>query len=146
MNISRRGFIGMAAGGPLLRAQDAGQRAVFRVKVDMVVLAFTVTDSKNHYINGLKPSDFRIKEDGIAQRIVTFAEGSKPPVSLAEDGALRPLLESDKELPGLEKPDAFVGTNVFVLFDTSNFMYRSFVYAGAASADSFRGLAPGELG
>ena len=64
MNITRRVFIGAAAGSPLLLAQDAGQRAVFRVKVDMVVLAFTVTDSKNRYINGLKPSDLRILEDG----------------------------------------------------------------------------------
>ena len=41
---------------------------VFRVKVDMVVLSFTVTDSKGHYINGLKPTDFRILEDGIRRR------------------------------------------------------------------------------
>ena len=36
--------------------------------------------------------------------------------------------------------DAFVGTNVFVLFDTSNYMYRSFVYASDAIADFVRGL------
>jgi VWFA-related protein len=40
----------------------------------------------------------------------------------------------------MEKPDAFVGTNVFVLFDTSNFMYRGFVYAEDAIADFVRGL------
>ena len=50
----------MTAGGLLLRAQETSQRPVFRVKVDMVVLSFQVTDSKNHYINGLKPGDFRI--------------------------------------------------------------------------------------
>jgi hypothetical protein len=38
--------------GPRLNAQE-GQRPVFRVKVDMVVLSFTVTDSKGHYINNL---------------------------------------------------------------------------------------------
>ncbi len=36
--------------------------------------------------------------------------------------------------------DAFVGTNVFVLFDTSNYMYRGFVYASDAIADFVRGL------
>jgi VWFA-related protein len=36
--------------------------------------------------------------------------------------------------------DAFVGTNVFVLFDTSNFMYHGFVYAEDAIADFVRGL------
>ena len=33
-----------------------------------------------------------------------------------------------------------VGTNVFVLFDTSNYMYRGFVYASDAIADFIRGL------
>jgi Ca-activated chloride channel family protein len=118
---------------------------VFRVKVDMVVLSFTVTDSKGHYITGLKPGDFRILEDGILQKIGTFAEGSKPAVQVLDDGTVRPLLAAAK--PGdetgaaaLDRPDAFVGTNVFVLFDTSNYMYRGFVYASDAIADFVRGL------
>ncbi len=65
--ISRRGFLGVAAGAALLKAQDA-QRPVFRVKVDMVVLSFTVTDSHNRYINGLKNTDFKVYEDGIVQK------------------------------------------------------------------------------
>lgn len=114
---------------------------MFRVKVDMVVLSFQVTDSKNHYINGLKPSDFRIYEDGILQKISTFAEGANTPVALNNDGTTRPMLDAKKDaLPGLDRPDAFVGTNVFVLFDTSNFMYRGFVYAEDAIADFVRGL------
>src|ERR1700693_2387692 len=140
MTISRRGFMGMTAGGILLRAQD-GQHPIFRVKVDMVVLSFQVTDSKNHYINGLKPTDFKIYEDGILQRVSTFAEGANAPVAVSPDGTTRPLVEAKKEdLPGMEKPDAFVGTNVFVLFDTSNFMYKGFVYAEDAIADFVRGL------
>jgi Ca-activated chloride channel family protein len=130
----------MTTAGALLRAQD-GQRPVFRVKVDMVVLSFQVTDSKNHYINGLKPTDFRIYEDGILQKVSTFAEGAKAPLAVGEDGSTRPMLEAQKEaLPGMDRPDAFVGTNVFVLFDTSNFMYRGFVYAEDAIADFVRGL------
>ena len=133
--------MGIAAGGVMLRAQEQDQRPVFRVKVDMVVLAFTVTDSKNHYINGLKPADFRIYEDGILQKLNTFAEGAKPPVAVLEDGKVRPLLEVQKEAgSGLDRPDSFVGTNVFILFDTSNFMYRGFVYAEDAIADFVRGL------
>jgi Ca-activated chloride channel family protein len=140
MTISRRGFLGMTTAGAMLRAQD-GQRPVFRVKVDMVVLSFQVTDSKNHYINGLKPTDFRIYEDGILQKISTFAEGAKAPLAVGEDGSTRPMLDAQKEaLPGMDRPDAFVGTNVFVLFDTSNFMYRGFVYAEDAIADFVRGL------
>ena len=140
MTISRRGFISIAGGATLVRAQDI-QRPTFRVKVDMVVLSFQVTDSKNHYINGLKPSDFHIYEDGILQKISTFAEGAKAPVQVTEDGTTHPLLEAKKDaLPGMDRPDAFTGTNVFVLFDTSNFMYKGFVYAEDAIADFVRGL------
>ena len=129
----------MSAGAGLVRAQE--QRPIFRVKVDMVVLSFQVTDSKNHYINGLKPTDFRIYEDGILEKIATFAEGDKAPLAVSADGSTRPLIEARKEdLPGMDRPDAFVGTNVFLLFDTSNFMYRGFVYAEDAIADFVRGL------
>lgn len=133
--------VGLAAGGASLLAQP---EAVIRVKVDLVVLSFTVTDSKGRYVNGLKPSDFRIKEDGIVQKIATFAAGSQPAMEVLEDGSLRPLTgasaAADTSSPGLDRPDAFVGTSVFVLFDTSNFMYRGFVYAEDAIADFVRGL------
>ncbi len=142
MNISRRELFGLTAGGVLLRAQEGGQRPVFRVKVDMVVLSFTVTDNRNHYINGLKPADFRIYEDGILQKMNTFAEGARAPLSVSEDGkVVQPLVEAAKGSgTGLDRPDAFVGTNVFLLFDTSNFMYRGFVYAEDAISDFVRGL------
>jgi Ca-activated chloride channel homolog len=120
----------------LCLAQD---RPIFRVKVELVVLSFQVTDNKGHYINGLKPKDFRIIEDGIPQKLATFAEGSKAPVQISEDGTLTPIPVSEAgRAEG--RVDAFVGTNVFVLFDTSNYMYRGFVYASDAIADFIRGL------
>lgn len=125
--------------GTRLQAQDA-QRPTFRVKVELVVLSFTVTDSKGRYINGLKPSDFRIAEDGIVQKINTFAEGNKPPVQIQEDGTVKPVIVASGTDPDKPGSDAFVGTNVFVLFDTSNYMYRGFVYASDAIADFVRGL------
>jgi Ca-activated chloride channel family protein len=123
----------------LVAAAIAQDRPTFRVKVDMVVLSFQVTDNKGHYINGLKPKDFRIMEDGITQRISTFGEGSKPPVEVATDGTLRPIPPSP-EGKAEGRADSFIGTNVFVLFDTSNYMYRGFVYASDAIADFIRGL------
>ena len=124
----------------LVAAQD---RPTFRIKVDMVVLSFTITDGKGKYVNGLKPKDFRILEDGIQQKLNTFTEGNRPPVQVNEDGTTKAILV--EEQPGKEKEsetrsDAFVGTNVFVLFDTSNYMYRGFVYASDAIADFVRGL------
>jgi len=120
----------------LAMAQD---RPTFRVKVDMVVLSFTITDNKGHYINGLKPKDFRILEDGIPQKLNTFADGDKPPMNVAADGTLQPMQVSEAgKVEG--RPDSFVGTNVFLLYDTSNYMYRGFVYASDAIADFVRGL------
>src|SRR5450432_461353 len=73
----------------------AQERPNFRVKVDMVVLSFTVTDNKGRYVNGLKPKDFKILEDGIGQKVNTFAEGSKAPLQEAEDGAMTPIPASE---------------------------------------------------
>lgn len=133
--VSTLAIIGFAA-ALFLYAQE---RPVFRVKVDMVVLGFTVTDSKGKYQTGLKPKDFRVTEDGIVQKLSTFAEGSRPPVQVLEDGSTQPLVAKGAEVA--DRPsDSLVGTNVFVLFDTSNYMYRGFVYASDAIADFVRGL------
>jgi VWFA-related protein len=119
----------------------AQERPTFRIKVDMVVLSFTVTDSKGHYVNGLKPADFRISEDGIREKINTFTEGNRPPMQVMPDGSTRPLTVADApENKNDTHADSFVGTNVFVLFDTSNYMYRGFVFASDAIADFIRGL------
>ncbi len=138
--IRRLGFILLVVA--LAAAQD---RPTFRIKVDMVVLSFTITDNKGKYVTDLKPSDFRILEDGIPQKLSTFSEGNKPPVEVATDGTTRPIVvESGGTTTTVTTPetrsDAFVGTNVFVLFDTSNYMYRGFVYASDAIADFIRGL------
>jgi Ca-activated chloride channel homolog len=71
--------------------------------------------------------------------------GSKPPVAVLEDGSTQPLIGAGASegsfKPGVDpRADAFAGTNVFVLFDTSNYMYCGFVYASDAIADFIRGL------
>ncbi len=122
---------------------------LFRVKVDLVVLNVAVTDRRGRYIRDLSPGDFRVSEDGIPQQIATFAEGNEAPRAVS--GAVAPAAEAPPpgapatteaklETPAAPVDDTFVGTNVFVLYDTSNFMYRSFVYAEDAIADFIRGL------
>jgi len=140
--VNRRRFLNMAAALPCAGGYLAfGQQTpTFRVKVDMVVLSFTVTDSKGKYVNGLKYTDFRILEDGIQQAISTFAEGNKTPLQILDGGQTRPLVTQADPEAKAGPVDAFVGTNVFVLFDTSNYMYRGFVYASDAIADFVRGL------
>ncbi|MEP7355008.1 MAG: VWA domain-containing protein [Acidobacteriota bacterium] len=117
-------------------------RPTFRVKVDMVVLSFTVIDNKGKYVNGLKYSDFKILEDSIPQTMATFSEGNQPPVEIVA-GVAKPMTAaapSSVDSKADVRSDAFTGTNVFVLFDTSNYMYRTFVYASDAIADFIRGL------
>jgi Ca-activated chloride channel homolog len=137
------------SGGLWTHAQDADQ-TTFRVKVDMVVLGFTVTDQKGKYVNGLKPNDFKVYEDEIPEKISTFAEGNHAPLQVLETGEVRPIhgnaggvtgpggIPPSPEVINLRADSA--GTNVFVLFDTSNYMYRGFVYASDAIADFIRGL------
>jgi VWFA-related protein len=90
-------------------------------------------------------------EDGIKEKLATFSEGNRPAMQILDDGTVKPMAPAEqaelaaKEANGnLVDPnpggDAFVGTNVFVLFDTSNFMYHGFVYAEDAIADFVRGL------
>jgi VWFA-related protein len=114
----------------------------------MVVLGFTVLDQKNKYVNGLKPKDFKIYEDDIPEKLATFAEGSRSPMQVLENGEMRPMrtTEASANPNAPANPDAVdlqsetTGTNVFVLFDTSNYMYRGFVYASDSIADFIRGL------
>jgi Ca-activated chloride channel family protein len=145
------GIFAAAGGGIWVFAQDApansARTPVFKSRVDLVVLSFTVTDNKGKYVNGLKPSDFRIMEDGIKEKLSTFSEGNRPAMEILDDGTMKPAVPAEGP-DGAEKivlkpgatGDAFVGTNVFVLFDTSNFMYHGFVYAEDAIADFVRGL------
>jgi Ca-activated chloride channel family protein len=138
---------GIVAGLVTVRAQD-GDQPTFHVKVDMVVLSFTVTDNKGKYVNGLKPRDFKIYEDEIPQKLATFAEGNHAPLQVLDNGETRPLRNAPQEANanGVTNPNAVdlradsAGANVFVLFDTSNYMYRGFVYASDAIADFIRGL------
>ncbi|MBV8550059.1 MAG: VWA domain-containing protein [Acidobacteriaceae bacterium] len=132
-----------------LRAQEPDQ-TTFRVKVDMVVLTFSVTDTKGKYVNGLKPKDFKVFEDDIPEKLATFAEGNHAPLQVLATGETRPLHSGNTEAGAIDgvppNPSTTVlradsaGTSVFVLFDTSNYMYRGFVYASDAIADFIRGL------
>ncbi len=113
------------------------------VTVDMVQLNVAVTDSKGNYITGLRPKDFAIYEDGIPQKVAFFGEENEVPQKPDEMAANR--------APGLARGSAFLGegpassplagASVFILFDTSNYMYRGFVYAQDAISQFVRSLA-----
>jgi VWFA-related protein len=124
------------------KAQDAGVQGNFRVEVNLVQLNVAVTDRDGNYVTGLTPKDFRITEDGIPQKIATFAEGNQPARSLG--GLAGPEAYTSNLSNRISQGDTLgsliAGANVYILFDTSNYMYRGFVYAQDAIADFVRSL------
>ena len=57
---------------------EAQQSPDVRVVVNLVQLNVAVTDKNGNYITGLHPKDFGVAEDGISEKIATFAEGNEP--------------------------------------------------------------------
>jgi len=125
-------------------AQDSPN---LRVEVNLVQLNVAVTDKNGNYITGLRPKDFSITEDGIRETTATFAEGNEPAVRLNESGDQDSIAGSSGEPAkgssdgAPQTLDSLVnGANVFVLFDTSDYMYRGFVFAQDAITEFIRSL------
>ena len=119
---------------------------VFRVNVDMVQLNVAVIDRKGNYVTGLRPSDFEIVEDTIRQKMATFEEGNQEPIMLLNPsqptGNPSASSVADARTGTTSGAPQFssAGANVFILFDTSNYMYRGFVFAQDAISDFVRSL------
>src|ERR1022692_994235 len=131
--------------GTRMAAQESEPN--IRVIVDMVQLNVAVTDDKGNYITGLRPSDFAIVEDNISQKLATFGEGNEPAYKVAEivnADAKPPANQANQKSATDGGPQTLgsmiAGANVFLLFDTSNYMYRGFVFAQDAIADFVRSL------
>ncbi|MGA9482168.1 MAG: VWA domain-containing protein [Candidatus Acidiferrales bacterium] len=119
------------------------------VTVDLVQLNVAVTDSKGKYITGLHPQDFVVTEDGIPESIARFGEGNEtvravpsesPSDAKPSDAAEGAQKDAGERVSASELSSLVTGANVFVLFDTSNYMYRGFVFAQDAIADFVRSL------
>ncbi len=112
------------------------------VVVEMVQLNVAVTDNKGNYVTGLRPEDFSITEDGVPEKLATFGEGDGPTRRLI--ASLPPGTEVAGQSAGVSAQGVLAGpasgANVFILFDTSNYMYRGFVFAQDAIADFVRSL------
>ena len=130
-------------------AQQSQSGTPLRVVVDLVQLNVAVTDNKGNYITNLQPADFVVTEDGIPEKIATFEEGGGPTRRLVdisdedkpEAGNSSPVL-TDEQTGGVPANlnAALAGADVFILFDTSNYMYRGFVFAQDAISDFIRSL------
>jgi VWFA-related protein len=142
-----------------MAAQQDKPGTVFHVAVNMVQLDVAVTDKKGNYITGLSPWDFGIYEDGISQKVATFGEENEVPRRLEDyprpgttaigadapskagpqtrNGTLQPIIRNES---ADRVASMVMGVSVFILFDTSNYMYPGFVFAQDAIAEFVRSL------
>lgn len=134
---------GLFIATPTAVAQDNPD---IHVVVNMVQLNVAVTDKKGNYVTGLKPSDFEIVEDGIVEKAATFGEGNAPVRNLGEaatpdgPGTQESAAGSPAGSSAQSFHDLINGANVFILFDTSDYMYRGFVFAQDAITEFVRSL------
>jgi len=155
-------LLGILSGSAVWGAAQENETdvTVFKVTVNMVQLDVAVTDKKGDYVTRLTPWDFAIYEDGIPQKIATFGEENEAPRRLEDykpgESNLALATSSSTKTRGRRgrgsSPDVFqnaspeqvsslvAGASVFILFDTSNYMYRGFVFAQDAIAEFVRSL------
>jgi Ca-activated chloride channel homolog len=128
------------------RAAAQDEVLPLQVNVVLVQLSVAITDSKGNYVSGLKPDDFAISEDKIAEKTATFEEGSDVTHPRSKIGASDDSLFPETSAKAPDGPEDLAGglrgagANVFILFDTSNYMYTGFVFAQDAIADFVRSL------
>ncbi len=149
-----------------LSAQDQnqngsnGEGSIIRVVVSMVQLNVAVTDEKGNYVTTLRPSDFTVTEDNIPQKMASFEEGNAAPQTIlnatqdstspqapgnssAGDSHPNGVIRGGNQSDSLDAIASSVsGSNVFILFDTSNYMFhgRGFVFAQDSIAEFVRSL------
>ncbi len=81
-----------ARGNPSQSSPAGDQTSTIHVEVNQVLVPVIVADSKGHSVTGLHSSDFKVFEDGVEQKIVSFstaAEGADrlfQPEPLADGG------------------------------------------------------------
>lgn len=138
-------------------AAQSGSSRIF-VNVVLVQLNVAVTDKKGDYVTGLKPENFLVTEDRIPEKISSFEEGGAPggmvdaggaapdsggsvaPETSAAAQAAPGSQDNSAVQAGMPKASRLAGASVFVLFDTSDYMYRGFVFAQDAIGGFVRSM------
>lgn len=139
-------FLCLSSGGRRGTVAAAQDDSRIFVNVVLVQLNIAVTDRNGNYISGLRPEDFVITEDKIPEKIATFEEGNEPTRRLIENASPGVASSASPPTDNTSKSDVIAsrpvlsGASVFILFDTSNYMYRGFVFAQDAITDFIRQL------
>jgi Ca-activated chloride channel homolog len=129
--------------------RPAAQNEASNLKVNVVLvqLNVAVTDHAGNYVSGLRPEDFAISEDKIPEKIATFEEGNQVIREAVDAGQnANPgsvpfdAKSAESAMAATNSLGKIAGSSVFILFDTSNYMYRGFVFAQDAITDFVRSL------
>ena len=91
------------------------QSPTFESSVDLVTLDVSVRNSKGQFVATLQPSDFQIHEDGVLQKIETFALMHGGRMFFAREAAAAASAREGVFLPSARPSDDASG-RVFVLF------------------------------
>ncbi|HEX4284483.1 MAG TPA: VWA domain-containing protein [Terracidiphilus sp.] len=139
-------------GGDASPAQVQDDPTRLQVNVVLVQLNVAVTDTQGNYVTGLRPEDFAVTEDAIPQRVSTFEESAEAGHDSRETqrkSAIGPAPASNSVAQNAAQASSDAASvaisrvaesNLFILFDTSNYMYRGFVFAQDAIADFVRSM------
>jgi Ca-activated chloride channel family protein len=153
-------IVGLTTVPGIVAHGQSDQSRIF-VNVVLVQLNVAVTDRKGNYITGLRPENFAVSEDKIQEKIASFDEGGAPEGAIVANAdpsshstAKSEVPAAPQSAPAAPSPPAqaspadptptsvphLAGASVFVLFDTSDYMYRGFVFAQDAIAGFVRSM------
>src|SRR5215470_8508060 len=99
---------------------------VFRVTTRMVLVDAIVLDKEGNPVQDLKANDFTVTEDGVRQRITSFAERIPEPARPAPPPVLPPHVTTNR--PVVTQTNAENGTAAVLLLDGLNTPPQSQIY------------------
>ncbi|MBI4461613.1 MAG: VWA domain-containing protein [Acidobacteria bacterium] len=121
-----------------------------RVEVELVNIAFSVLDKRNHFVMGLGPDDFTVFEDGVPQDIKFFDANTNMPLRIGlvidTSNSVRPRFQFEQEaaidfLFTVIRPDRDQG--FVVAFDSTVWLAQGFTSDPQDLADAIRSLRAG---
>ena len=121
--------------------------STIKVEVRQVLVPVVVTDRKGHHVTGLKARDFRVFEDGVEQKIISFGNelaGMHTSEPVEATANAEPILEPETAQPAGEGPLPIRRTylvvldSLFLSFDTSGRVFEALqnLFAQEQSSDS----------
>lgn len=116
------------------------QTLSLHANVRQVLVPVVVTDKQGHYVTDLKPSDFKVFENGTLETIVAFyADNSGTTPAVAAPSKPAPPAADAKTAPPQPEPTANPKRTYLILIDTLHSSFGNFSYVRKALTKFFEG-------